>query len=348
MFGKVFRLGSMGLVILTCVLAATLSSPGIALAKHRDTERIVVVYCGRSKALVAPVFEKFTKKTGIKVVARYGDTAELVGLIQEEGKRTLADVFFAQDAGALGALSHKGYLQKLPHDVLASVDKRYRASDDTWVGISGRARTIVYSTASLNEEDVPDSVFDLTDAKWKGKVGWAPTNGSFQAFVTAMRKSEGDRTTATWLSKMVENDVREYPKNSPIVQAVGSGEIQLGLVNHYYLYRYKERDPNFPAENKFTKSGDPGSLVNVAGVGIVQGGSTVRYEVADALINYLLGKEAQEYFSSKTYEYPLSAGVQPTQGLRPLAEINPPDISLGDLNDLQMTLKMLRAVGAIP
>jgi iron(III) transport system substrate-binding protein len=310
-----------------------------------DADAPLTVYTGRSLELVGPLLEQFQEETGIVLQIRSGDTAELAATILEEGDNSPADVYFGQDAGALGSLAKAGRLAPLPDELLERVDPRFRAADGTWVGTSGRARVIVYSTELVAEEEVPDSVLDLTDPRWSGRVGWAPTNGSFQAFVTAMRLELGDDATREWLEGMVANDVQTYANNAAQVEAAGRGEIEVGLVNHYYLYRFLDEDPNYPAANKFLTSGDAGALVNVAGVGILE--TSDHQDRAAQLVDFLLSEEAQTYFADETNEYPLVTGVAARDELPPLAEIDTPDIDLGDLDDLEGTLRMLRETGAL-
>ena len=200
----------------------------------------LVIYSGRSENLVAPLIEEFEKETGVNVEVRYGGTAEMAATILEEGDNSPADVFFAQDAGSLGALAQAGRLEKLPDEIVNKVDVRYRSPNGEWVGASGRARVLVYNTDQLQESDLPENVLGLTDPKWVNQVGWAPTNASFQSFVSAMRKLNGDDATRQWLEDMIANGVQSYDNNVAIVEAVGKGEIQLGLSNHYYLYRFLE------------------------------------------------------------------------------------------------------------
>ena len=150
-------------------------------------------------------------------------------------------------------------LAELPDDVLDRVDERFRDGDGRWVGTSGRARVIVYNTDELTEDEVPDSVFDLTDPKWKGKVGLPPTNASFQAFVTAMRLEVGDERTRQWLEDLKANDPKFYERNTPVVEAVAAGEIEVGLVNHYYLYLVKaEQGEDAPIANNYLPGRRPG------------------------------------------------------------------------------------------
>ncbi|GAW91001.1 iron ABC transporter substrate-binding protein [Calderihabitans maritimus] len=309
-------------------------------------EKSVTVYSGRSEELVGPLFKRFEEKTGIKVQVRYGKTAELAATILEEGENSPADVFLAQDAGALGAVAQQGLFAELPAGILERVEPRFRSPEGEWVGISGRARVVVYNTDKLEEKDLPDSILEFTDPKWKGRIGWAPTNGSFQAFVTAMRVSLGEEATREWLKGILANEPRVYPKNTPIVEAVGKGEIDVGFVNHYYLFRLKkEYGDEFPAKNYYLKGGDPGALINVAGAGILK--SSKQKDLAEKLITYLLSDEAQQYFADETYEYPLVEGIKIHPDLVPLSEIETPDIDLGDLSDLENTLKLLQETGVL-
>ena len=306
----------------------------------------LTVYSGRTETLVAPALEEFTKSTGIQIQARYGDTAELAAAILEEGGNSPADVYFAQDAGALGALAAQDRLTKLPDELLNRVEERFRSPAGEWVGVSGRARVVCYNTEALQESDLPDSVLGFTDAKWKDKIGWAPTNASFQSFVTALRVTEGEDVARQWLEGIIANNPKKYNNNMAIVVATGAGEIEVGFVNHYYLYNArKDRGESFPVANYYPRDGGAGALINVAGVGIL--GSSKQQELAQRLVDYLLSKPAQQYFADQTFEYPLIADVSPHPDLRPLDQIKTPPIDLSSLSDLEATLTLLRDVGAL-
>ncbi len=306
----------------------------------------LVIYSGRSETLVAPLIEQFRKETGLDAEVRYGGTSELAATIMEEGKNSPADVFFAQDAGAPGALAAAGRLVRLPDAVLNQVDRRYRDDNGHWVGTSGRARVVVYNTNQLKESDLPNSIWGFTDPKWKGKLGWAPTNGSFQAFVTALRLLEGEDKARQWLEAMIANEIKTYPNNDAITEAVSAGEIEAGFVNHYYVLEIGSAHPNdFHAAIHHLTAGDAGSLVNVASAGIVN--TAAHQEAALKFIEFLLSPEAQTYFATKTWEYPLAAGVAPDPTLRPIGELKAPTVDLSDLKDLSGTLTLLQDVGAL-
>jgi iron(III) transport system substrate-binding protein len=305
----------------------------------------ITVYSGRSEELVGPLLEQFTDATGIEVEARYGDTAEMANLILTEGANSPADVFFAQDAGALGAVADAGLLTALPTEILERVDERFRSPSGEWVGISGRARVVAYNTDVLTEADLPDSIFGFTDPAWSGRIGWAPTNGSFQAFVTALRVLEGEDRAREWLEGIQANGPNVYDSNSAALEAVAAGEIDVAFINHYYLHQRLAEDPDTTAANYFLTDGDPGALVNVAGAGIL--GTAPNPEGADALVDYLLGPDAQAYFAAETFEYPLIDGVEHDPGLPSLDEIGTPEIDLSDLSDLEGTLELLQEVGIL-
>jgi iron(III) transport system substrate-binding protein len=291
------------------------------------------------------VFDDFTDATGIEVEVRYGDTAELAATILEEGDASPADVYFAQDAGALGALEGAGRFTTLPDEVLEVVDPAFRAPSGAWTGVTGRVRVLAYNTDTLSADDLPDSVLDLTDPAWSGRVGWAPTNGSFQAFVTALRLTEGEDVARDWLEGMLANDVTVFEGNTPILEAVGRGEIEVGITNHYYLYRFLAEDPGFPVANHFLP-GDIGGLVNVAGVGVLT--TSDEQDAALELVRFLLSEETQTYFGQVTdaLEFPLRTGVDSPE-LPTLEELDPPQVDLSQLADLQGTIALLQEVGAL-
>ena len=327
------------------VLLAVVLPLLLALACSTDeSSSSLVVYSGRSESLVGPIIEQFREATGIEVSVKYGSTAEVAATLLEEGANTPADLFFAQDPGGLGAV--EGMLSVLPDDLLVTVPDWARSPNGKWVGISGRARVVVYNTENVSESDLPDTIEGFTDPKWKGRIGWAPTNGSFQAMLTAMRVQWGADRTRQWLQGIQANEPVVFPKNTPTVAATGTGEIDVSFVNHYYLYRFlSEGGDGFSARNYHLPGGGPGSIILVAGAGILE--TADNRDGAERFLRFLLSQVAQQYFASQTFEYPLVDGVTTHRFLTPLDEVNNPTVDMVDLADLEGTQDLLWELGIL-
>lgn len=306
----------------------------------------LTVYSGRSESLIAPILQQFQDETGVTVQARYGSTAEMALALLEEGSNSPADVFIAQDPGGLAAVELEELFAGLPADVLSRVGTSWQSSRGGWVGLSGRARVLAYNNEMHTPESLPASIHDLTGEEWSGKVGWAPTNGSFQAFVTALRAVEGEDAARAWLQGMIDNGAVTYGNNRAIVEAVANGEVEVGLVNHYYLHAFiAEQGEGFTARNYHFPGGDIGSLITVAGAGVLK--TSQNPDAAVALIKFLLSDAGQRYFAEATYEYPVVDGVPTSGDVVPLDEVENPDVDINELSDLEGTLALLREVGAI-
>ena len=321
---------------LTILSAASLLLTGCA--PQTDS---LLVYSGRSEALIGPLVEQFEQQNGIEVEVRYAGSAELAAQLLEEGANSPADIFLAQDAGALGAAAKAGLLETIPEELYSLVPSNYSAADRSWVGVSGRARVLVYDPTQVG--DLPKSIFDLEGANWQGRIGIAPTNASFQAFVTAIRILHGDARTLQWLQAMKTNAVI-YEKNGAILEAVEAGQLDAGLINHYYWYARAKEVGTSQMSSRLSQfeGADAGNLVNVAGVGILDGS-----DQAKKFVEFLLSSEAQSYFAEETREYPLIGGLSPAVELTPLSDIPSPSIDLSDLDTLAETLELIRQAGLI-
>jgi iron(III) transport system substrate-binding protein len=305
----------------------------------------LVLYSGRDEGLVGPLIERFEQESGITVEARYGGSTEIAAQLLEEGSGTPAEVFLSQDAGALGALSAAGRLARLPAEVAGAVDPAFSAADKTWLGVTGRARVVVYDSQELSADQVPGDVTQLVEPQWRGRVAIAPTNASFQAFVTALRVTEGEDAARAWLQELKANDAQIMQNNVAILEAVNTGAVDVGLINHYY-WAGSETDPAaLRAQIKFGDPGTASALVNVSGVAILA--EAADSPEARALVEFLVGTEAQTYFAEETAEYPLVAGVPGPQGVPTLDELDGPDIDLSDLASLEQTVAMLTEVGLV-
>ncbi len=318
---------------------------GVQRAVAEATGGSLTIYSAREETLVGPIIQQFEDATGIDVGVKYGSNSGLAATIQEEGANSPADIFFATDPGLLGSMSD--LFTALPSGILDRVDSEFRSREDKWVGISGRARVVVYNPDVISADELPDSILDFTDPEWNGRIGWPPTNGSFQAFVTAMRTTLGEDAARDWLEGIQANDPRVYPKNTPIVDAVSRGEVDVGFVNHYYLYRFlAEHGEDFQARNYHPKNGDIGAMMLVNGAAILSTSDNTKE--AERFLGFMLSLSAQQYFASQTFEYPLIEGVRTHRLLTPLSEIAVPDVDLSQLDDVQGTQDLLRSVGIIP
>ncbi len=315
-------------------------------AASSSSGEALTLYNGRSEELVGPLLEQFTADTGIEVALRSASSGELAAQLLTEGDASPADVFLSQDAGALGALTKEGLFAELPQEVLARVPEAYRAQDGTWTGLSGRVRVVVYDSDQVTE--APDTIDEVVAGDYaEGRIGYAPTNASWQSFVTGLRVLRGEDAARAWLEDFAAQKPVAFEGNSQVRDAVDAGEVQIGLVNHYYLYELiqEKGQAEVAARNQFMAPGDPGGLVNVAGAGVLA--STDQPEQAQALIDYLTSPKAQEYFAQETWEYPLVEGVEAPEGLPSLESLDPPALDLSELDSIQQTQALLAEVGLL-
>jgi iron(III) transport system substrate-binding protein len=327
--------------LVSVVLVASL---GLSACSSGGDDR-VTIYSGRTQELIAPLLERFAEESGIGVDVRYGESPDLALLLAEEGDKTPADVFLSQSPGAIGFVDSEEMLTRLPDSILEQVPERFRAEDGDWVGTSGRVRVLVYNKDAVRTDELPQSVYDVTKPQYRGRVGIAPPNASFLDFVTSMRELEGDEKTLQFLRDLEANDVRTYQNNIAIVDAVNRGEIDMGLVNHYYNEQAKAEDPGLASENFVFPNGDIGALILVTTAGVLK--ASDNRDGAEQLVDFLLSKESQAYFARETFEYPIAAGVQPTvKDLPPLSEIQAPRLELSSLGDkLKTTRELIQQAG---
>lgn len=321
------------------IATAALVAPLPALAD-------ITLYSGRGEALVAPIIAAFTAETGITVNVRYAGTAELAILLQEEGDASPADLFWAQDAAALGAVA--GSFATLPEELVSSVPAAYRDSENRWVATSGRGRVLAYSTERVTAEDLPATMAGLTESEWEGRVALAPTNGSFVAHVAAMRVTLGDEATVEWLEAFKANNPVIVRNNTAILQAIADGEADIGVVNNYYLSRQLARDAEFPVnQTLFATKGDIGNLLLVAGIGVL--GTSDQTEEAQAFVSFLLSPAAQQYFTGEVAEFPVVPGIIVSRQDINIDDVieAAPAVDLNTIGDLEGTLEMLREAGLI-
>jgi iron(III) transport system substrate-binding protein len=333
-------------IALAAVVAALSLAAAAATAPGQTTS--LTVYSGREQALVKPIMDRFARETGIQLNVRYASSTALATALVEEGRNSPADVYWSQEPGTLGLVGARGLLARLPQATIGKVPSRFTTPSRRWVGTSGRSRVLVYNTNELQTNELPASVWGLTASRWKGRIGLAPTNASFQAFLGATINLFGEARVRAWLEGLQANDVRFYPNNTTVVQAVGRGDVEVGLVNHYYLYNLLASTPDLPVRNHWFRDGDPGNLVLAAGAGIVA--STQKAAAARRFVDFLLSKTGQRMIARGpgAAEYPLVKGVPRRPGLRPLTSIKGPRYNLGRLSaDLTPAVRLLLEEGYI-
>ncbi|MCY3962796.1 MAG: extracellular solute-binding protein [bacterium] len=337
---KISRTGLAGVLIALALLAVACAGDsgtkleGVATTVYDgkcadDTGTSVTVYSGRSENLMKPVYDAFACETGTAVRVRWGSSTDLALLIDTEGDRTEADVFISRSPGPVGFLEANGHLTAMDSSVLDLVDDDHRGDNGTWIGFSGRKRVLVHNVEIVPPTELPTSVFELTDPKWRGRVAIPATNGSFEDWFTVFRFSYGDDVATQWLSDMVDNDARYYPNNVAIVEAAARGEIDVGLVNHYYNYRLaadaEAAGQEHLAANYDLSDEDIGSLLIITAATMTTNVSD--REAAQSLISYLLSPSVQRFFTRNTFEYPLAGDVEPNPVLPPLSAL-----SIGSVN----------------
>lgn len=328
------------------LLALTTAACGQDDGQEPLSDDALVIYSGRNENLVKGILEQLEDRTGIDVQVRYGTSSELAAQLLEEGDGTKADLFFSQDAGALGAVAKAGRLETLPAATLAKVEEGFADAGQKWVATSARARVIAYDPAQAPEVTGMTTVDAVLDPRYKGRIGFAPTNASFQSFVTALRVTKGEEGAKEWLEKFKANEPKAFDNNILVLDAVDSGQVALGLVNHYYWYeRVAEKGASgVKAKIHFLNADDPGALVNVAGVGVLAG--SPQKDAALRAVDFLLSEEGQRYFADETAEYPVVAGIESAKhDLVPLSELRGSSIDLNQLDSLDRTLALLDEVG---
>jgi iron(III) transport system substrate-binding protein len=330
-------------------LVATRPEPGgTPIAELPALEGELTLYLGGGEGgLYVDIIDRLERiYPDFSVQPKMDSSASLANLIvtEMEGGSSPADVFLSIDAGSLGVVADAGGTTALPESVTEQVPEAYRSPDGQWVGLEGRARTIPYNTEALTASEIPDSVMALPDTDVAGEMGWAPTYGAFQAFVTAMRLTEGEDATREWLQGMLDAGVEEYPNEFVVSNTVADGALSAGFANHYYALRVRNARPGVPLDLAFT-SGDAGALVNVSGASVIE--SSDRQEMAANFVRHMLSAEVQEFFATVTFGYPMIPEVAPAGGLPTIEELDPPDLNLTELSDLQPTLDLMREVGVL-
>jgi iron(III) transport system substrate-binding protein len=334
------------LPILTLLLAACALILG-ACGSSPHGGRELTLYNGQHEQTTGLLVTAFEKQTGIKVNVRSADEASLGNEILQEGGSSPADVFYTENTPVLEELREKGMLAPVTQSTLAAVPSRYDSAEGDWVGVSARASVLVYNTSELSSSELPSSILELAEAKWKGKLGFAPSETDFQPLVTSIMRLDGVPAAERWLKGLQANG-RVYPDNETVVAQVNNGESALGPINHYYWFRLRDEvgAGGVHSALHYYAAGDPGDLVDVSGAAVLKSSSHQSY--AQAFLAFLVSRKGQETLAhSHSYEYPLRPGVAPAPGLRPFSSLHPVALTPAELGDGSAALALEQKLGLL-
>jgi iron(III) transport system substrate-binding protein len=323
-------------------LTLTLSACGSS--SHGST---LTVYSGQHEQTTAALVKEFERRTGIQVAVRSGDEAELGNQIAQEGANSPADVFYTENTPVLEALREKGLLAPVSPATLAAIASTYDSSEGDWVGVSARVSVLDYNTALLAPSQLPDSLLALAEPRWKGKLGFAPSETDFQPLVSAIIKLDGAAAAESWLKGLQANG-KLYPSNETVVAQVNNGESAIGPINHYYWFRLRAElgAGSMHSALHYYAAGDPGDLVDVSGAAVLR--SSSHKSAAQAFLAFLVSRAGQQTLAhSNSYEYPLRPGVAPPPGLRPLAGLKPAPLTPAELGDGSQALALEQKLGLL-
>jgi iron(III) transport system substrate-binding protein len=313
-------------IVAACGSSGT-STSTVPVTETTVTAGNITLYSGRTEELVAPLIERFEEATNIEVEVRYGSSPEMAATLLTEGADSPADLFYSQDPASLGSVAE--LMAPLPESVLSLVPEAYRDPDGLWVGITVRSRVLAFNPELVPDDQMPDSYKDLVDPEWSGRVGIAPTNGSFIAFVSAMILTEGEEATLAWLEGLAANDPITFDGNAPIAAAVDAGDVDVGLINHYYLLQLGAEQGETTGQNHFFAQADAGSLVMPSGISMLA--TAANPEAAAELVAFLLSSESQAYFAETNFEYPVASGAPAPEGAPPLDTLVSPSLSATEM-----------------
>ncbi|HTY95570.1 MAG TPA: extracellular solute-binding protein [Solirubrobacteraceae bacterium] len=306
----------------------------------------LTIYNGQHEQTTAALVKAFEAKTGIKAAVRSDDEAVLANQIIQEGSKSPADVFYTENTPPLEALREHGLLAAAAPAALSSIPARYNSAQGVWVGVSGRVSVLVYNTSELKQSQLPNSILELADPRFKGKLAFAPSETDFQPLITSIVKFRGRAAAEAWLKGLKENG-RQLPDNETITSEVNSGQSALGPINHYYWYRLRrEEGGHMSSALHYYAPKDPGYLVNVSGAAVLK--SSRHQAAAQRFLEFLVSREGQEVLAhSDSYEYPLRPGVAAPEGLRPFSELQPASLTPAELGDGSEALALEQKVGLL-
>ena len=309
-----------------------------------DDEPSLVVYNAMHEELIDTVAKAFTKKTGIEVKLRNGSDLELGNQLATEGSASPADVFLTENSPAMTLVAGKNLFTKLDQKTLDRIPEQYRPDDGKWTGFAARSTVVLYNKDLVRQNQLPESILDLAKPAWKGRISFSPTGADFQAIVSAVLATRGEAATEKWLAGLKRNGT-VYDGNNVVLESVNSGQTDAGITFHYYWYRDRQESGENSSNSKlhFFGNQDPGAFLSVSGAGVLKSSDDAKD--AQAFLDYLTSKEGQQVIAdSYALEYTLNPEVDLGRGVRPLSELEPPDVDVSELNGPKV-VKMMQEAG---
>jgi iron(III) transport system substrate-binding protein len=307
----------------------------------------ITLYNGQHEQTTALLVAAFERETGIKVHVRSADEATLGNQLLQEQGNSPADVFYTENTPVLEQLREHGLLAAVQPSTLAAVPRRYDSAQGDWVGVSARVSALVYNKQRLAGTKPPTSILELASPKWRGKVGFAPSETDFQPLITAIEKLDGRPAAEHWLEAL-KSSAKVYPDNETVVSQVNSGESAIGPINHYYWYRLRAEEGTGGTHSalQYYAAGDAGDLIDVSGAAVLR--SSAHQAAAQRFLAFLVSRRGQQALAgSDSFEYPLRPGVPAAPGLRPFGEIHPNSLTPAELGDGRAPLELEQRLGLL-
>jgi iron(III) transport system substrate-binding protein len=303
----------------------------------------LLIYNAQHESLTKEWIDAFTKETGIKVTYRQGGDTELGNQLVAEGDASPADVFLTENSPAMAAVEKAGLFADLDAETINQVPAQYRPASGKWTGVAARTTVFVYNKAKLQPDQLPKSLLDLQQPAWKGRWGAPPTKADFQAIVAALLQLKGEAATAQWLSAMKAN-AKLYNDNIATLNAVNAGEVDGGVIYHYYWFRDQAKTKEMSGNTAlyYFKNQDPGAFVSLSGGGVLK--SSKKADKAQQFIKFVTGKAGQEVLQKgDSFEYPVASGVPANAALPPLDSLQAPAVDPTTLDAPKVTDLMTKA-----
>ncbi len=331
--------------LLAALAAAVVTAPMLT-ACGVDDKPYITVYNAQHEQLLEEVAPLFEEKTGVEVKLRSGSDLELANQLVQEGDASPADVFLTENSPAMTLVDNADLFAPVEQETLDLIPSQFVPSDQHWLGFLARSTVVIYNTDQLSASELPDSIMDLADPEWDGRISFSPTGADFQAIVSAVLELKGEDATRAWLQGLADNGT-VYDGNDVVLESVNSGEVEAGIAYHYYWYRDQQESGENSDSSALHYFGneDPGAFLSVSGAGVLA--SSDKQEDAQAFVNFLASTEGQQAIAdSYALEYPLNPKVSLDPPVKPLSELEPPQIDVSSLNSATV-IEMMQDAGLL-